>query len=89
MIGWWVALPATTCARKAGPGIYFLLVPVHYSVHIETRRDSDMTKTNPVAACQWFAKCDNPATTTQSHPILGSVPVCQCCADWYKRMAAK
>ena len=38
--------------------------------------------------CKWFALCDNPATTTKPHPILGSVPICQRCADKMARIEA-
>lgn len=30
--------------------------------------------------CQWFALCENKATTSQAHPVLGSVPICERCA---------
>ncbi len=30
--------------------------------------------------CQWFALCDNQATGTLAHPILGEVPICDRCA---------
>ena len=30
--------------------------------------------------CKWWAMCDNPATTTEPHPILGDVPICDRCA---------
>lgn len=30
--------------------------------------------------CRWFLLCDNPATCTVAHPILGSVPCCARCA---------
>lgn len=32
-----------------------------------------------VPVCEWFALCDNTATTTQPHPILGPVPICDRC----------
>lgn len=35
--------------------------------------------------CEWFAYCDNPATGTQHHPILGDVPICDRCRDIYER----
>ena len=31
--------------------------------------------------CMWFAACDNPATGTTPHPILGDVPTCDRCAE--------
>jgi len=29
--------------------------------------------------CEWFLLCENEATTTRSHPILGDVPICDRC----------
>ncbi len=29
--------------------------------------------------CQWFAGCDNAATGSAAHPILGNVPTCDRC----------
>jgi hypothetical protein len=29
--------------------------------------------------CQWFAACNNPATTFRTHPYLGDVPICAQC----------
>lgn len=31
--------------------------------------------------CEWFVLCDNRAVGTVAHPVLGSVPTCQRCAD--------
>lgn len=31
--------------------------------------------------CEWFALCDHEAVGLVAHPIIGSVPVCQRCAD--------
>lgn len=36
--------------------------------------------------CEWFALCANDATHTQSHPILGEVPICDRCQDKYDKM---
>src|SRR5262245_40467082 len=36
--------------------------------------------------CQWFLLCDNPATTTQSHSILGEVPICERCKAKYESL---
>jgi len=30
--------------------------------------------------CEWFALCDNIATATEPHPVIGSVPICDRCA---------
>ncbi|AYR01207.1 hypothetical protein SEA_SCARLETT_40 [Mycobacterium phage Scarlett] len=29
--------------------------------------------------CEWFALCDHEATSTEAHPILGEVPICDRC----------
>ena len=29
--------------------------------------------------CEWFALCDNYATHTKTHPVLGEVPICDRC----------
>ena len=34
--------------------------------------------------CEYFLKCTNPATTTVPNPVLGPVPACKRCADFYK-----
>lgn len=31
--------------------------------------------------CEWFLLCTNEATTTESHPILGDVPICDRCKE--------
>jgi hypothetical protein len=31
------------------------------------------------AACLWWALCDNEATQTRPHPVLGDVPICDRC----------
>lgn len=44
-----------------------------------------MTKrTKKVAGlfCEWFARCQRPATGTTRHPILGSVPTCDRCNEF-------
>ena len=35
--------------------------------------------------CQWFLLCPNEATTTQAHPILGDVPVCNRCKEFAEK----
>lgn len=36
--------------------------------------------------CQWFARCDRPATSTTPHPVLGDVPTCDECHAFAERM---
>jgi hypothetical protein len=38
--------------------------------------------------CQWFVTCDHPATTTEPHPILGAVPICDRCKAKIAAIAA-
>ncbi len=40
-----------------------------------------------VADCQWFALCENPATTTREHSILGNVPICDRCNAKIERLS--
>lgn len=40
----------------------------------------------PGGTCKWFALCENAATLTIPHPILGDVPACQRCADKNKKL---
>ena len=37
--------------------------------------------------CQWFALCDRFATREVSHPVLGSVPTCERCAERAERQS--
>lgn len=37
--------------------------------------------------CQWFLLCENEATTTLYHPILGAVPTCERCAEKVARLS--
>ncbi len=39
-----------------------------------------------MSACEWWALCTNEAVTTEPHPILGDVPICQRCADKLRRI---
>ncbi|MEY9235377.1 hypothetical protein ABIF78_007700 [Bradyrhizobium japonicum] len=38
----------------------------------------------PAESCRWFLRCDNPATETKPHPVLGDVPICKRCAEKMK-----
>lgn len=31
--------------------------------------------------CEWYARCDRPASGSVDHPLLGEVPTCWRCAD--------
>jgi hypothetical protein len=46
-----------------------------------------MPETKPTAACRWFAKCEDEATTEIPHSVLGLVPACARCAAWFERMS--
>lgn len=39
--------------------------------------------------CQWFAYCENKATTTRPHPVLGDVPICDRCNEKIRALDAK
>jgi hypothetical protein len=43
----------------------------------------------PGQLCEWFALCDNLATTTRPHPILGDVPICERCDAQMERIATR
>ena len=60
----------------------------------KTTKDTPKTPKAPTAPrtlalgpCRWFASCENIAVTVQPHPVLGDVPICQRCLDWYARMS--
>lgn len=36
-----------------------------------------------IGYCEWFAGCRNQAATTRRHPVLGDVPICDSCDEWY------
>lgn len=38
--------------------------------------------------CRWFAMCDNQATGTEPHPVLGDVKICDRCKRRLDRLRA-
>lgn len=50
---------------------------VEGDLYDQTKKDAQL------GACSWFAYCENPATHTQAHPILGDVPICDRCQGIY------
>jgi len=50
-----------------------------------------MTGTDHMNAqlCQWFALCTRPANGTESHPIIGEVPICDRCREKNRHLAGK
>ena len=39
--------------------------------------------------CQWWALCENAATHTLGHPVLGRVPICERCLARLERIDAE
>jgi hypothetical protein len=39
--------------------------------------------------CEWWARCEYPATTTRRHPILGDVPICERCTRKLQRIESE
>lgn len=37
--------------------------------------------------CEWYLICDNPATKTRPHPVLGDVPICDRCDEKADQLA--
>ena len=50
--------------------------PDHYQIYAANVTDL-------AVECRWFLRCANDATHTQSHPILGDVPICDRCQGVY------
>lgn len=50
--------------------------------------EGDLYEKRLQQTCQWFARCENLATHTQSHPILGEVPICDRCQGIVDRNSA-
>jgi len=36
--------------------------------------------------CEWFLLCENFASNTRAHPVLGDVPICKRCNDKMDRL---
>lgn len=34
-----------------------------------------------MVVCQWFATCENTATTTRTHGVFGPMPICERCNE--------
>lgn len=80
-------------ANEDGPGVYCPicgLLCVGCDESQETYEDA-MTKGDVAVygehyakthMCRWFLKCENDATGTTPHPILGDVPTCDRCHDF-------
>lgn len=44
---------------------------------------------NETDSCKWFLSCENAATRTRPHPILGDVPICERCNAKMDRIGGK
>jgi hypothetical protein len=61
---------------------------LHKKLQHELGRTFAMEMIQPPVACTWFALCENVAVTTEPHPVLGAVPICQRCLDKVQRLRA-
>lgn len=46
-----------------------------------------MAQGAPEGQCAWFLLCENDATTTREHPLLGAVPICDRCDEKVKALS--
>lgn len=68
-------------AIAAAVGGLVVLVPVWRED--DSQRRQPAVYPWPTTPCRWWALCDQDATHTLSHPILGEVPICDRCQTKY------
>lgn len=70
---------STLESESTGEGLpSFQEVHEDYCDPVETN-ESNETGNQQGESCAWFLLCENPATTTRKHSVLGDVPICERC----------
>lgn len=61
-------------------------MPLSNEEFAKQKRAEMLERAERTGECQYFAKCTNPHSTTVPNPVLGDVPCCQKCHDFFHKL---